>query len=186
MPLCQILCQIIRSFPRAMSIAEGRPPALSNSTLVKVINKFYNFDTIDDDSIKHFPGYDDRNFYFVGTPAASKKSTEFVLKIFNPLHSEHDVVVGISEVWAHIVSKGFNYSSYLHNCEGKAVSFVPKSLCEEAAGSTETYAVRILHYVSGELFDKIEKRYLTPKLMREAGAFLGKLNAALQVRFYLY
>ncbi len=166
-----------------MAIAEGRPPALTNPTLVRIINQFYKFDSIEADSIKHFPGYDDRNFYFRGVPTASKKETEFVLKMFNSLHTSHDMVVGISEVWAHIASKGFTYSSCLRNCEGKAVTFVPKSLCEEAdvSGSTETYAARILHYVSGEVFDSIDKQYLTPKLMREAGAFLGKLDVALKV-----
>ncbi len=167
---------------REMSIAEGRPPALANSSLLNIINKFYSFDSIDTNSIKHFPSYDDRNFYFVGTPTTSKECTEFVLKILNPLHSEDDVVIGISELWAHIASKGFTYSSCLNNIEGKAISFVPKSLCEEAAGSTGTYAVRVLHYVSGELFDKIEKHYITPKLLREAGAFLGKLDVALKVK----
>ncbi len=167
-----------------MSVAEGRPPALSNSSLLNIINKFYSFDSIDSNSIKHFPGYDDRNFYFVGTPTASKKnSTEFVLKIFNFLHFEHNEVVGISEIWAHIASKGFNYSSCLHNIEGKAISFVPKSLCEESPSSPGTYAIRILHYVSGELLDEINKCCLTPKLMQEAGAFLGKLDAALQVSY---
>lgn len=169
-----------------MSIAEGRPPALSNTALVKLITKFYSFDSVDTDSIKHFPGYDDRNFYFRGVLCRTEKETEFVLKIFNQLHSSHEVVVGVSNLWTHLIKKGFTFSSYLRNTEGNAVTFVPKTQCHEndilgTLDKEDTYAVRILHFVQGELLDDIDKRYLTPKLMHNVGKFVGRVDAALQV-----
>ena len=174
-----------------MSTSEGRPPALSSTELVKLINQFYAFDSVDTNSVKNFPGYDDRNYYFRGISSSSTQNgNEFVLKMFNKMHSTHEVVVGISEVLRHLRSKGFTVASCLPNREGAAVTFVPKSLCDREGASgpshSETYAVRIMHFIAGELFDSIDKKYITPKLLNEAGAFLGRLDLALKVTWLHY
>ena len=171
-----------------MSISEGRPPALSSTELVKIINQFYSFDSVDTNSVKNFPGYDDRNYYFRGISSSNTKNgNEFVLKMFNKLHTTHDVAVGISELWKHLRCKGFTYTSYLSNREGNALTFVPKSLCDgegaSHSSSSETYAVRIMHFIAGEMLDSIDKKYITPKLLKEGGAFLGRLDLALKVSF---
>ena len=166
--------------------SKGRPPALRNTKLVKLINQFYAFDSIDANSVKNFPGYDDRNYYFRGVSSSSSQNgEEFVLKMFNELHTPHDVVVGISELWNHLRSKGFTYTSHLPNKEGNVVTFVPQSLCKDESSSEslsdQTYAIRIIHYISGELFDQIDKKYLTPKLLYQVGTLLGRVDLALKV-----
>lgn len=44
-----------------------------------------------------------------------------------------------------------------------------------------TYCVRTVRYVPGEMMENISKECVTPKLLFEAGQFLGKIDTALSV-----
>ena len=200
-----------------MSKSAGRPPALCNASLVKLVHCLYDFLHIDVSSIQSLPSYDDRNYYFRGiqtsvhgprptnsTEIVNLPSTdeitsgdstpgvceyEFVLKIFNSLHTPVNTVRGISEIWSHMQSKGFNCTAMLLTKQGSSIaSLTIKELSmfdDEPVLKSEngdlSCAVRVMRYIPGELFDKVDKKYLTPRLMYEVGALIGKVDAVLQV-----
>ena len=196
-----------------MSQSAGRPPALGNASVVKLVRHLYNFLYIDVDSVKSLPSYDDRNYYFRGVETAVHNSSipqdgndvqqhtgrdsipqanEFVLKTFNSLHTTVNTARGISAIWSHVQSKGFNYTEQLVNRQGSSIaSLTVQELSkfeDEVSKSVEiengdlSCAVRVMRYIPGELFDKVDKKYLTPRLMYDVGALIGKVDAVLQVR----
>ena len=46
------------------------------------------------------------------------------------------------------------------------------------------YHVRVLPFISGQVLDSVDKRYLTPALLQEVGRTIGSVNKELKVRFY--
>ena len=204
-----------------MSKSAGRPPALCNASLVKLVHHLYDFLHIDVNSVQSLPSYNDRNYYFrgiqtsvhrprpinstevslpnvdekqqlTGGDSGSVEIREFVLKIFNSLHTTVNTVRGISAIWSHLQSKGFNYTKQLVNRQGSLIaSLTVQELSkfeDEVSKSVEfengdlSCAVRVMRYIPGELFDKVDKKYLTPRLMYDVGALIGKVDAVLQVR----
>ena len=191
-----------------MSTSAGRPPSLSNASVVKLVRHLYNFLHVDVDSVKSLPSYDDRNYYFRGVETAVPKSSisqdgndemqrtgipqanEYVLKTFNSLHTSVNTARGISAVWTYMQSKGFNYTEQLLTIQGSSIaSLTIKELStfdDEPVLKSEngdlSCAVRVMRYIPGELFDKVDKKYLTPRLMHDVGALIGKVDAVLQVR----
>ena len=173
-----------------MSTSAGRPPKLSKSTISRVVLKYFNFSVVDEDSIKNFPSYDDVNYYFQGkTPAGG--GNEFVLKLTNPLHTSFSELKGIYEVMKHVQSCGL-----IPQCPQKsragpdAIQLSHKELLEGGAGAdhinnttarlNEPFCyVSVLSYAEGEMFDLVEKKYLTPNLLHEIGVMLAKMNKEL-------
>lgn len=112
-----------------MSCSAGRPPALSNAAVANLVKHYYRFETVDKQSVKQFPSYDDRNFYFRGIPEVQpheplhipthpdfsavravanqhRAEGEYVLKLNNPLFASFDVLKGINALLNHLHSNG--------------------------------------------------------------------------------
>ena len=111
-----------------MSCSAGRPPALCRAAVVKLVKEFFWFESVDEQSVKEFPSYDDRNFYFRGTletvtraadpadgmDAASsltphaqpKLEGEYVLKLNNPLFASYEVLLGTNSLLNYLHANG--------------------------------------------------------------------------------
>ena len=181
----------------------GRPPALSNSSVAKLLQQMYPFDHVDENSVKQLPSYEDRNFYFLGvlshTDARSGHDTmkpkEYVLKIFNCLNSTADVVHGISALMEHLQARCFSGAELVKSKEGGNIGIVTeRDLCEyvvertmegvhenERENGTKIHCVRVIKYLPGELLVSIPKESVSVRLLYDVGKYLGRINAALQV-----
>lgn len=188
-----------KKFLTIMSSVSGRPPPLSRETISRITCKYFNFTKVHGDSIKSFPSYSDRNYYFQGK-CMNAASLEFVLKLNNPLYTTFEEMKGICSVMEHLTSHGFSTQHPLTSREG---SHIIKLTYAELSGTLEDnkgietrdsttdtcgankrepgfkYFVSVLSYIPGQLFDKVEKRYLTPKLLYEIGELLGRIDQEL-------
>ena len=112
-----------------MSCSAGRPPAICSEAVVKLVKEFFWFEAVDQLSVKEFPSYDDRNFYFRGTletvthaadpvdgmeaansvtpHAQTKLEGEYVLKLNNPLFASYEVLLGINSLLNHLHANGY-------------------------------------------------------------------------------
>lgn len=192
-----------------MSTAAGRPPSLSANAVCKLVTRYFKVKNAVEDSVKAFPSYDDVNYYLQGEHLESK-STEFVLKVGNPVHTSLPVTKGLNKMMHHISSKGFNFLvpyPLLGNTNTDLLSLTAGemtlngSVNSTAGGNIKDeellevnfedvamppqgkleYHVRLLTYVPGELFDNVDKKYLTPTLLRDVGETLGIMDKDLKV-----
>ncbi len=166
----------------------GRPPQLKPLSIVKLLKLHYGFQQADEDSVKHLPSYYDVNFYFRGIPNQDALEGEYMLKILNRAHISNEIAVGLSALWAHLNKKGLNYTNMLPNIQGDRVTTltVQELVQFEEEQPSEAvlslaFSIRVMRFVPGEVFDAVDKRYLTPSLLFDVGAFTGRIDTALQV-----
>lgn len=165
-----------------MSVAKGRPPSLTNEESSTVIARHFNFKEVNEASIKAFPSYRDRNYFFQGESTKSSDN-EFVFKLSNPLSSSFSVMEGVNEVMSHLNSHSLQSPYPLSSRTGKDLIQLSSG---ELRGSTDDeksmkYPVYVLSFIHGEIFDHVDKRYLTPELLYEIGELLGKIDMELMV-----
>jgi hypothetical protein len=183
------------------SNAAGRPPSLSSAAVAKLVKEYFYFRHVDEQSVKQLPSYDDRNFYFRGTmtpelePATSVSSSifsdgEYILKLNNPLIVSYDVLKGINDLLNHLHAKNFTKCNQpLASREGGDLLKITKNKLLEYEGSMETgdksgecaFFLRVLTFIPGECFDKVDKHFLTPRLLYDVGHCVGSAEAILQV-----
>lgn len=190
------------------SNATGRPPSLSSAAVAKLIKKHFYFHHVDEHSVKHLPSYDDRNYYFRGTvttqPTATSVSSsmsscgEYVLKLNNPLIASYNVLRGINDLLNHLRANGFTKCNQpLANREGGDLLKITKDKLLEYESHLEskenvdksgecTFFLRVLTFIPGECLDKVDKRWLTPRLLYDVGHCVGTAEAILQVAVCLY
>lgn len=211
-PRTRIVSIIIRSVE--MSSAAGRPPNLSNKSIIKLLKETFPFKHINDGTIKALPSYDDRNYYFKGelehpqleenlkascsdstSSAACSQEQEYVLKVNNPVFASFDVLKGINVILRRLCAKGFSCIRPLCSRNNSdAIEVEGKELLkfgdleEEGADipeatKTNKFVVRVMTFIPGEMFDEIEKRFVTPKLLYEVGKYIGRVCEEIQVLF---
>jgi hypothetical protein len=186
------------------SNAAGRPPSLSSAAVAKLVKEYFYFRHVDELSVKQLPSYDDRNFYFRGTmtpdlePATGISSSilsegEYILKLNNPLIVSYDVLKGINDLLNHLHAKNFNKCNQpLASREGGDLLKITKDKLLEYGGNLEpmetgdksgecTFFLRALTFIPGECFDKVDKHFLTPRLLYDVGHCVGSAEAILQV-----
>lgn len=168
-----------------MSVAKGRPPSLTNEESSKVITRHFNFKEANDASIKTFPSYRDRNYFFQGESTESSDN-EFVFKLSNPLSSSFSVMEGVNEVMRHLNSRSLQCPYPLSSHTGKDLIQLSSAQLKGSADDEDEkamkYPVYVLSFIPGEIFDHVDKRYLTPELLYEVGELLGKIDKELMVR----
>ena len=183
----------------------GRPPALSNIAVAKLIQQIYPFDYVDESSVKQLPSYDDRNFYFTGVPSHTDalemiKPKEYVLKIFNCLNNTIEVVRGVSALMEHLNDKCFSGAEQMKSRKGVCIGAIAeRDLCEyvvdetmegvcesEREKGTKSYCIRVIRYLPGELLVSIAKESVSARLLYDVGNYLGKIDAALQVSIVIW
>ena len=185
------------------SNAAGRPPSLSSAAIAKLVKEYFYFHDVDERSVKQLPSYDDRNFYFRGCattpePASSITSRsilsdrEYILKLNNPLIVSYDVLSGINDLLNHLHAKSFTKCNQPLASRGGDLLKITKEELLEYEGHLEpvetgdksgecTYFLRVLTFIPGECFDKVDKHCLTPRLLYDVGHCIGSAEAILQV-----
>ena len=189
---------------------EGRPPALSNSAIAKLIKDHFRFSLVNEATVKELPSYVDRNIYFRGTPELTDTShcygelvsstdqpdeLEYVLKLNNPFFASYDILCGIDELLVYLHRKGINKCIYpLKSRKGDDTLEISREhlLTYESLVSSEVsvsegtevkFLMRVVTYIPGECLDHVEKQYLTPGLLYDIGNYIGRVDAVLSVSF---
>lgn len=191
------------------SVTAGRPPSLSNAAVAKLVKDFFPFKAVDELSVKQFPSYDDRNFYFRGTleeapswePSATcaantdPKSAEdfekeYVLKLGNPMFASYEVLNGTNALLNHLHAKGFTRCICpLVGRAGADVMVIARERLREYDSTLEVpekmpepnVHLRVVTFIPGECFDEVDKHYLTPRLLYDLGHCMGNVNSIMQV-----
>ena len=167
-----------------MSVAAGRPPSLSKHEASVVLTKHFNFKVVNDISIKAFPSYRDRNYFFQGDYTGDSANS-FVFKLSNPLSTSFDVMEGVNNVMKHLNSRGLLSPYPLVSHTGKDLIQLSSAELKEGTdgeqGSTMKYPVFVLSFIPGQMFDHVDKKYLAPALLYEIGELLGRIDKELMV-----
>ena len=165
-----------------MSVAKGRPPSLTNEESSKVITRHFSFKEVNNASIKAFPSYRDRNYFFQGESTESSDN-EFVFKLSNPLSSSFSVMEGVNEVMRHLNSRNLQSPYPLSSRTGKDLIQLSSAELKGSADEEKSmkYPVYVLSFIPGDIFDHVDKRHLTPELLYEVGELLGKIDKELMV-----
>lgn len=188
------------------SVTAGRPPSLSNAAVAKLVKDYFPFIAVDELSVKQFPAYDDRNFYFRGTleegvrpfatptagadPKAGNFEREYVLKLGNPLFASYEVLKGTNALLNHLHANGCNWCIRpLVGRDGTDVLVITREKLNEYDSTLvlpekivePNVHLRVVTFIPGECFDEVEKHYLTPRLLYDLGHHMGSANAVMQV-----
>lgn len=165
----------------------GRPPLLTGQSVLKLLATYFKFGEVTD--IKSLPSYYDRNYYFQGKHE-SEEDCEFVLKTINPIAATYEVIGGITAVMKHLHSSGFPcplpiFGGKLLELSATELMGISGEEEEERVTGEERkgmkYPVYVLTYIHGEVFNSIDKTFLTPNLFREVGEHSGRLDKELLV-----
>lgn len=177
-----------------MSSSSGRPPSLLPATVCTLVTKYFKCRNVVEKSVKTLPSYDDRNYYFCAEQCDTKCS-EFVLKLVNPEHTPLSAAKEINRLMHHVHSKGYTFSTPYPLACTNGTDFVQLTASEMINGENRDIETRddqgikyhmwLLTFISGELFDSVEKKFLTPSLLTEVGKALATLDKDLQVYFVL-
>lgn len=187
------------------SVTAGRPPSLGNAAIAKLVKDYFPFKSVDELSVKQFPAYDDRNFYFRGslerpfatptTEADSKAAEkEYVLKLGNPLFASYEVLKGTNALLNHLHTNGCSWCIRpLVGRDGTDVFVIAREkLCEYdntlmlPEKTTEPNVhLRVVTFIPGECLDEVDKHYLTPRLLYDLGHHVGSASAVMQVNLYM-
>ena len=185
------------------SAATGRPPSLSRAAVTRLVTEVFPFQHVDQNSVKQLPSYDDRNFYFRGTPvrtplegAGAYMEREYVLKLNNPLLASYGVLKGINTLLTHLHNKGFTECIQpMNSRDGEDVIQItgdqlrehgtcdhdPESITETVDECARPAFMRVVSYIPGECLDHVDKHYLTPSLLYSVGYSVGRAQAIIQV-----
>ena len=146
------------------------------------------------EAVKPLSSYVDRNFYFRGNltgkfsgPKGKETINEFVLKITNASVSYEDTI-GLNSAMKHLYGKGFQCPYPLLSRSGKETEVLNENQLlkgefsnRESRGEENKFCARVLFFIPGEMMDKIDQVYVTPRFMYEFGKYIGSIDAALQV-----
>ena len=168
--------------PRAHPRSSGRPPRLKSASVVQLLLKHYEFTEVLD--LRQLPSYSDVNFYFQGKSDAQDQS-EFVLKILNCARTSKERALALSALWCHQQEKGLKYTGPILNRQGEMVTVLTSrellQFQDEVPQEYKEFSARVMRFVPGETLDSLDKQHLTPKLLFEVGAYIGRVDTALQV-----
>lgn len=176
-----------------------RPPPLSVSGILTIIETYFPLITVQKESCKEFDGYDDRNYYFRGNHF--RKSTcatstfqkvyitspnEYVLKVVNSRDA------AASEGWCallkYLSASGFNCPQPIPSIFKQDVvpinKFTYLTLRSEVVSTTnelltkDHYSLVLLTYIPGEMLNSIADK---ASLQFKFGHYLGSMDKELQV-----
>ncbi len=165
----------------------GRPPALSVKNLSRVVSKYFNFGNVQENSVKKLPAYEGRNYCFRGQ-CPEELGSEFIIKLMNPVCSPFEEVRGMVDFVGHIHSCRFPYSTphALASKEGPhVIQLSHNELMGDATAVNQNkniiYPLSVFSYVKGEVFDHVEKKFLTSTLLNEVGRMIGTFHKDISV-----
>ena len=189
----------------------GRPPELSSENVSRIVCKLFQFSAVLVDSIKIFPSYEDRNYFFVGRSVDG--DGENVLTLSNPKGILVDELQGINHLMNYLKSCGLTLSYPLTASNGEDIVFLSHSeLIEEeqpkkfsrvacanyaaeyneqymqdarTAPSELVYYIRVLQFVLGTILHDVDRSYFVPSLLYSIGLHLAKMDKALMVWIFV-
>lgn len=178
-----------------MSAAAGRPPSLSPQSVCKLVSRYFRVRNVIEGSVKEFPSYDDATYYLRGEFVDSR-CAEFVLKLGNPVYTSFPVMRSINKLMCYISSKGYKFltpcpvqsssgSNFLSLTREEVECLSPNG--NSVSGSSVKNPalmesmVQLLTFIPGELLDNIEKKCLTPALLKEVGEMIATVDKDLKV-----
>lgn len=106
----------------------------------------------------------------------------------NPLSTSYEVVEGIIKVMKHLTSHKLPCPHPIASCKGnEQIELSGAELLSEGGsypGSDKErmkYPIYVLSFIPGQVFDHVDKKFLTPALLHEVGELLGKIDKELMV-----
>ena len=160
------------------------PPPL---VLSQLLREFFPVEGVDTDSIKELKGYDDLNCYVRATVAKSGLG-ELVFKVINREDSlSPGLWDGITSEMRYLRRHGFRCPHPISSRAGRDVvelrrswliSGIPDVRQRSSQRKDPLYLGVLLEYIPGTPLSEIET---TPQLMYATGAYVGRMNRALQV-----
>ena len=167
-----------------------RPPELESSIVAKLILAVFPFKEVEESSVKQLPSYEDRNYYLtvvtegVTNCGSGDENTEgeFVLKISNSL-MDVELKKGHNDLMTYLYQQGFECPQPLSSRNGNGVEVLSKrQLLAGDPGASEgggpKFCVQVLIYIPGRTMESVP---FTPRLAYEAGRYIGRMDAAMQV-----
>jgi len=167
-----------------MSTCAGRPPELSPENVSIIVKEHFSFHSIVRESVRSFPSYEDRNYYFVGVQADQLKGINQLMNYLNSL--------GLSKSYPLPTASGEYLASLCRNqmVEERPNDIESSSSCaeketqalkEKVSPGDLVYFVRVLIFVPGDLLHLVDRSYFVPSLLHSIGQMLGKVDKALMV-----
>ncbi len=185
-----------------MSTCAGRPPELLPETVSALVSKFYKFGAVQAASVKSFPSFGDRNYYFIAQSSNGNKG-EYILKVSNPISIKIDQLYGINQLMSHLKSYGLCLGCPLTDRKGESVVVQlsksqlvqmnqPVSSSNELGRTNEAvpsecepgelvYFLRVLVFVPGTTLHHVERHHFVPSLLYSIGEKLAKMDKVLMV-----
>lgn len=174
-----------------MSVLSSRPPPLTNQEVSTLALTHFDLTNVLESDIRSLPSYYDRNYYLKGSKGGESPS-EFVLKIFNPQSTTLQHLQEIIHVLKHLFSCGITCSRPVVSCTGKElVQLCSAQLLNKTKDSgtdinAAKFLVCLLVYIPGEVFDLVDKKFLTANLIAEVGELMGRIDSELMVSLFCY
>ena len=137
---------------------------------------------------------------YTSSAGCSPKLEPYVLKINNPLCASFEVIKGLNFIMRHfqnqeftciqhaLLSRNGNDALVMEGNSDDLMKYnstvTTEKLVNRSSKVTEIskYIARVVTFIPGQLFDEIEKKYITPKLMFDVGNCFGMIAEKMQVR----
>ena len=185
-----------------------RPPPLSPEVVKKLVIERFSISAVDVSTIRELDSYEDRNYLFQGTLAATGNDTlvasEYVFKVLNWRDSlSPRLTEGMNEMMLHLRNKGYRcsypipaavtgerdmYSVVLTEEQLDAFVSLDQTRLDVQCKTDVNYSkqngkkfdVRVLVYVEGQPMGKM-KTPPSERLLYATGQYVGGMDLALQV-----
>jgi len=122
-----------------------------------------------EEKTKQLESYDDVNFYM-----RDIEGGQYVFKVHNGVESVNSVFLnGMNELLLHLRAHGIAAPHPVSSKTGDWMTAVDLPL---RSGEPQMHAIRVLDFVDGEMMNE---QQVTPALLQECGAYLGRLDGVL-------
>jgi len=145
-----------------VSVLDQQRPIFSESDAIRIVRDIYGLEG----SVKEFPSYKDRNYYFQTT-----SGEEYVLKI-TETSEPREILELQNAVMNHLERKNIAFScpSVVETIDGEEITYV-----DDCDGTP--HMVRLLTFVPGIVFAEVNPH--SPDIIYDLGSALGTLSLAL-------
>ena len=175
-------------------LVTARPPDLTNKEVRDLLVREFSccFVEVYENSVRQYPGFEDRNYFFVGLKDDGTEM-ECLLKISDPMSVREDELKAINRVMIYLAPLQVSLSYPIQASNGELVvrllghrlaseghqSEKYWMMDEEGTESQLCYCARVLLFVPGKSLSKVESH--SHSLLYSVGENLGNMDAALKV-----
>ena len=155
------------------------PPSISNENVARLVKAYYPITNVNLQSIKFLGGSDDHNYYVKGSLVDGNNPKELIFKVM--VENDSNYFDAVTKLMLHLNKEGINASLPVKSVNNNFKYAVPLKrsliLQQEVEDDTD-YTGLLLTYLPGNILSNVQQ---SPKLLYDAGVFVGKLNTVLQV-----